>query len=63
MIQPTDLKTGQRVRIWITGMIGDYEATVTDGRDTYGWPILSVADWPPLKHEDYIVRAVLEEAK
>lgn len=61
MIDPTTLKPGQKVKIWMTGYVGEFIAEVTD-KVSYGWPVLRLADrsGPPLKHEDYIVQEVIQ---
>lgn len=61
MIDPTTLKPGQRVRIWMTGVIGDFIAEVTD-KKSHGWAVLRLEDEPNaplLKCEDYIPQEIL----
>lgn len=61
MIDPTTIRPGQRVRIQMTGVIGEFIAVATD-KQSHGWAVLRLEDEPNtplLKCEDYIAEEIL----
>ena len=63
-LEAHELKVGDTLVIWITGMVGEYHARVVEVRES--GPRLRVLtggpgghldeSWPSLKHEDFIIR-------